>query len=243
MPPALIRSVTPRVIEVGVFYEGANVRVEGVAPPGSKVILTVTGSASAETFNRKARYGPIWLTAGKVRISGAPSLFLRFSAEPVRNLLSEDCIAGKDLDEAALMKHVHLEPAHKDPALRAALQADYLALKKSDGTLRFCRFRRLGDGPARERWHSVYPGDSAGPRRPRPESTGSMLLRFAMARWRGRRPWPSRWYRPDFPRGWPSSPKAAPRYTGISAVLISALAGFGIDFLTTHLFRGKRVSH
>ena len=241
VPPALIRSVTPRVIEVGAFYEGVNVRVEGVAPPGSKVILTVTGSAGAETFNRKARYGPIWLTAGKVRISGAPSLFLRFSAEPVRNLLSEDSIAGKDLDEAALMKHIHLEPAHKDPALNAALQADYLALKKSDGTYNF-------DGPR------VAMGQ--------PETDGTpYTLAF---RWPKKAP-PGE-YRihafevrdgevareasvaiPVVPTGFPAwlavfSTSRASLY-GLSAVLISALAGFGIDFLTTHLFRGKRVSH
>jgi len=241
VPPELIRSITPRAIEVGAFYEGANVRVEGVAPPGSKVVFTVTGSASAEAFNRKARFGPIWLTAGKVRISGAPSLFLLFSVEPVRNLLSEDCIAREDLDEASLMKQVRFQPAVKDPDLRAALQAEYLALKKSDGSYDFAG-SGLAIGP---------PGDDGTP----------YTLRF---RWPKKAP-PGE-YRihafevrdggvvreasvalPVIPTGFPAwlallSESRASLY-GISAVLISALAGFGIDFLTTHIFRGKRVSH
>ncbi|MDR3698650.1 MAG: TIGR02186 family protein [Candidatus Sulfopaludibacter sp.] len=241
VPPSLIRSVTPRVIEVGVFYEGANVRVEGVAPPGSKVILTVTGSASAEAFNRKARYGPIWLTAGKVRISGAPSLFLRFSAEPVRNLLSDDCIAGNDLDEAALMNHVHLEPAQKDPALRAALQADYVALKKSDGTYDFAGSRIVMGQPSNE--GTPYTLEFRWPKKAPPaeyqihafEVRDGQVAREASVAI------------PVVPTGFPAwlailSESRASLY-GISAVLISALAGFGIDFLTTHLFRGKRVSH
>ncbi len=241
VPPGLIHSVTPRVIEVGAFYEGANVRVEGVAPPGSKVILTVTGSASAEAFNRKARYGPIWLTAGKVRISGAPSLFLRFSAEPVRNLLSEDSIADNDLDETALMKHIHLDPAEKDPALRSALQAEYLALKKSDGSYDFsgsgvAMGQAAGDG-------TPYRLDFRWPKKAPPgeyqihafEVRGGEVARVESVAV------------PVVPTGFPAwlavlSESRASLY-GISAVLISALAGFGIDFVTTRLFRGKRVSH
>lgn len=52
---------------------------------------------------------------------------------------------------------------------------------------------------------------------------------------------------PVVPTGFPAwlavlSENRASLY-GLAAVLISALAGFGIDFLTTHLFRGKRISH
>jgi hypothetical protein len=241
VPPPLIRSVTPSVIEVGAFYGGVNVRVEGVAPPGSKVILTVTGSASAEAFNRKARYGPIWLTAGKVRISGAPSLFLQFSAEPVRNLLSEDWITRKGLDEAALMNHVHLEPEQKDPAIRTALQADYLALKKRDGAYNFDGPRIVMGRPSND--GTPYTLEFRWPKKAPPAEyqihafevrDGEVAREASVAI-------------PVVPTGFPAwlaalSENRASLY-GISAVLISALAGFGIDFLTTHLFRGKRVSH
>jgi hypothetical protein len=241
-PPALIRIVSPRVIEVGAFYEGANVRVEGVAPPGSQMIVTVTGSERPESFNRKARFGPIWLNAGKVRISGAPSLFLRFSAGPVLVHRDRECMAGRELDEAAVRQRIHIGPAPPDPRTAAALGSDYLALKQSDG---------------------VYSFTSAGIVMGSPEAGGTpYTLRF---RWPKKAP-PGEYYihaysirngavesqaeaiipvvRAGFP-AWLAglAENHAPLY-GITAVLIGALAGFGIDFLSTRLFgKKRRVGH
>lgn len=237
-PPALIRDVSPKVIEVGAFYEGANVRVEGVAPPGSQMIVTVTGSERPEAFNRKARFGPIWLNAGKVRISGAPSLFLRFSAGRVLVQQDRECMAGRELDQAAVTERIHIDPVPPDSRTAAALRADYLALKQGDGVYLF-----------------TNSGIAAGP----PQADGvPYTLRF---RWPKKAP-PGEYYihayavrngavesqasaaipvvRAGFPAWLAGLAENQASLYGITAVLIGALAGFGIDFLSTRLFGKKR---
>jgi len=238
VPPPLIRSVTPQAIEVGAFYEGADVRVEGVAASGSKVIVTVTGSGSEKIFNQKARFGPIWLNSGKVRISGAPSLFLLFSAEPVRTMLKEDCASGIELTEAAVREQIHFEPPVKDPRVRTVLKSDFIALKKDEGTYDFAGSGiTMGETsepgtpytlpfhwpkkapPGEYRIHAYEVRDGAVAR----EAVATISVQ---------------------PTGFPAwlGALAASRASlyGITAILIGALTGFGIDFLTTRLFGKKR---
>ena len=56
--------VTPPTIEMGVFYDGARVRIQGLAEPGSRALVVVRGAGIKEVFNRKGRVGPIWVNAG-----------------------------------------------------------------------------------------------------------------------------------------------------------------------------------
>ena len=129
--------VTPPVIEMGAFYNGTAVRVEGTAEAGSQVIVAVAGPDSEEHFKKKIHAGPIWLTAGVVRISRVPSAFLRFSTGPVRTMLRGESIALHDLDEEYLMRQMHIEPRAPDAASDTAIRASYLALKKSEGIYDF----------------------------------------------------------------------------------------------------------
>src|ERR1017187_6992453 len=68
-------TITPDVIQMGAFFRGTSVKVEGCAANGTRVIITVSGADTEERFNQKSRYGLVWMNAGKVRVSGAPSLF------------------------------------------------------------------------------------------------------------------------------------------------------------------------
>jgi len=230
--------VTPRVIEMDAFYTGANVKVEGMAAPGSKIVVLVTGSESEESFNRKARFGPVWINSGKVRISGVPRLFLRFSPEPVANLLSRETIGGHLLDPTSVMARMCIQPAPPAAADDAAIRRDYLALKQSRGTYTLgdrsvtmgsdadCAWYRLEfhwpkkAPPATYRVHVFEVRNG---------SIGRQIsVPLAVA-----------------PAGLPArianlAEDHAASY-GIAAVLIGVLAGFGIDLLATRVFRRKRV--
>ena len=48
-------------------------------------MLVIRGPDKEETFNKKVRAGPIWISSGQVHITGVPSLFLSFSPAPVRS--------------------------------------------------------------------------------------------------------------------------------------------------------------
>ena len=158
-------TVTPRVIEVGAFYNGAKVKVEGSIATGATVVLTVTGSDEEERFSRKARFGPIWLNGSRLRISGAPSLFLRFSIGPVAAMLSRSEIARNHLDEESLMARMRVEPQAPDRRDDATIRNDYVALRKSTGIY------SLSDGGVvlRESGHSAsYSLDLHWPKRAPP---------------------------------------------------------------------------
>ncbi|HEV2446031.1 MAG TPA: TIGR02186 family protein [Candidatus Sulfopaludibacter sp.] len=238
--PPLVSRVTPPVIEVGAFYEGASVKVEGVAAPRSQVILTVTGSGREETFNRKARFGPIWLNAGKVRISGAPSLFLCFSPAPVQSLLSRERIEGRDLDEAAILARIHIEPRPLDPRSDAAIRAEFLALKQKEGIYVFAG--RAGRTSRPECEGGPFAAVFHWPKEAPPDDYEIHAYEVRDGVVRRETSAAIRVARVGFP-AWLADLAAnrAPLY-GAAAVVIGAFAGFGIDFVTTRIFRKKRLA-
>jgi len=237
----LVRRVSPQSIQVGAFYNGTNVAVEGSVEAGSGVIVTVTGSENEAVFNKKVRFGPIWINSGKVRISSTPSVFLRFSSTPIACLLPPGMIAKYRLDEASLIWDMRIAPRSHDGRAEAAWCRSYLSMKKGDGSYAFA---------------------SAGVRLADTSGGASFVLRF---------PWPKQAapgaytihvyeikdaavirqaevlmpvVRTGFPAWLASLAGDHASLYGTSAVVIGALAGFGIDFLATLLFGKKRsVSH
>ncbi len=234
--PPLTCIVTPRVIEIGAFYDGARVRVEGSAAPGAKVIVTVTGSDHEETFNRKARFGPIWVSAGKLRVSGVPSLFLRFSAGPVGAMLGCGEIAKQHLDATSVTARMRIEPYSPDRD-DAAVRAGYLALKASEAAYSFgdggIDMQNAGEGTS-------YALDLHWPKRAPPAAYEVRVFEVIDGSIGRQTSVPLLAVRTGF-TAWLAELAAnrASSY-GAAAVLIGALAGFGIDRLSMLLFGKKR---
>ena len=102
-PPQEARlRVSPETVNMGTFYGGATVRVEGVTGPDEKVVIVVRGGKVTEVFNKVGRVGPIWVNTGKVTISGVPSLLLAFSSEPLGACLTRAAIDKYGLDLPAI---------------------------------------------------------------------------------------------------------------------------------------------
>jgi hypothetical protein len=121
--------VTPAAIEMGTFYSGAEVRIEGVIRPGSKVAVVVRGDSHAEVFNRKIRVGPIWINSGKVKVTGVPSLFLRFTDGMLRYFLVREAMDHHQMDQAAIQRQMELTPDQD----HETMVASWLSLKAHDG--------------------------------------------------------------------------------------------------------------
>lgn len=234
-PPEQVVNLTPPSIEMGAFYNGADVRIEGRVERGASPIVAVRGADSKEAFNKKGRSGPIWVNAGKVEISGVPSLFLCFSAAPVRALLGPESIDKHRLDEAALKRHLLIEPAKMD---QEVIRDHYLKMKSAEGTLRIfpdgvtmgvpapggtpftVRFQWPKTAPPGTYEVSVYEcRDGAITRQ------SSVPLRVVAV----------------------GSPAALGRLArehgtlyGMIAVLVAAMAGFGMDFVAARLLKRRR---
>ncbi len=74
--PAAIR-VSPKAIEVGMFFRGATVHVEGVAPAGYRLALVCLGDEGKVELKRKGKvWAALWMSVGNVSFERVPSLFL-----------------------------------------------------------------------------------------------------------------------------------------------------------------------
>jgi uncharacterized membrane protein YfcA len=222
--------VRPEKINIGANYSGADIRIEGIASPGSQVVVVARGPDTAEVFERKGRAGPIWITTGKVHVAGVPSLFIRYATEPAEGFLPREEIERFQLDPAAIRRQMRMAPP--DPE-QDRLRDDYMRLKVNQ------RVYRVIDGGL----SMGTPGQSGVPfsvafhwPRKAPPATYQLQVHEC----RGGRVVATATVPLEVAKiGFPAAVAGlaatrAPLY-GVAAILVAVLAGFGIDFLAARL--------
>jgi len=231
--------ITPAVIQKGFFYNGAVVKVEGSIGNGATAIVTVTGSDIEERFNRKRRVAGVWVNASKVRVFGAPSLFLAFSSGPVRNLVDPHAVETRTLDRLAVVRQICIEP--HAPSDLETLQNQFLAFKRDSGSYLFSESGIVIGAPSEN--GKPFSLTFEWPRAAASsnyevhvyEVEGGVISREVEM--------PLQVRRVGFPEWIALLATRQPALYGIAAVLIAAFAGLGIDYLGTTLFGTKRVAH
>ena len=228
--------VTPPFIGMGLFYTGADVRIEGVVSAGSKVVVVVRGGQRAEVFNRKVRMGPIWITSGKVAISGVPSLFLRFTDGMLRDSLAREDIDRYQIDQSAIQRQMEIHPDHD----HEIMVASWLSLKAHDGTYALVRDGvKMGqprDGAVPFSVHFAWPRKSP------PGLYTVSVYEYRERAVVGAAEVPLPVERVGFPAWLVVVVKQRSLLYGLIAVLVAAVAGFGIDLLVALVFGRKAVT-
>ncbi len=234
--PATTLRLSPEKIDMGTFYNGAPVRIEGTVPSGSQLIVIVRGPTKDEMFNKKGRVGPIWVTVDKIHVTGTPSLFLRFSSADMHTFLDRTTIDDYELDELSVRKRMHIRTGKgdPDPAYRELIENSYLDLKKSDGTYRRVANRvEIADaGPAGHytlffHW-------------PRTAAPGAYEVEVYACRDRavvGHAATTLNLVEVGFPEFMVTLAHRHPWWYGLLAVLSAMFAGFGIDAVVSRLRR------
>jgi hypothetical protein len=226
--------IEPETVEIKTVYSGAPVRISGAADPGSQIVVVIRGPDKEETFNKKVRVGPIWVSSGQVHVSGVPSLFLSFSLAPVRTLLPPEDVDRNLLDAEAIRNGIHLD-AGGDEIDEDVIRGDYLTMKTNgriyqvhDDTDELAP-DQSGEFALEFHWPRTAPpatyevaayecregeivAKSTGVLRVEKVGLPAQLNAFAMER--------------------------APLY-GAAAVLLAVAGGFGIDFLMAMVFGVK----
>jgi hypothetical protein len=245
LPPALWAgaetqprvTLTPARIEMGSFYNGARVRIGVVVNDGSKAIVVVRGADRHESFNTKGRFGFIWLNSGRVRISGAPALFLCFSPEPVSALLDQDAIRQRLLDEESIQARLQIEPVQA-PSRAARIRSDFLALKAADGLYRAYAGELKTGAPAPG--GAAFSAEFAWPKMAPPATYTVQILECRNRAVIAERSIPLEVVKVGFPRDFAVLASQYAAFYGVLAVVAAALAGFAIDFVASRLFGRKR---
>jgi len=227
--------LTPDVIRMGASYSGEWVRITGTAAAGSGVIVVLRGPRTEEVFNRKGRAGPIWINTGKVHISGVPSLFLCYSTGPVGSLLHRDEIERRQLDDLAIRRQMIVTPKEMDQDI---IRAHFVALKREENV-----YRNISDGVklgASGPNGVPYSVEFHWPRKAPPARYEVRVYECRAGLLVGRTTATLDVIKIGFPAAMADLSVRHATLYGISAVLVAALSGFGIDFLAALLRRMLR---
>lgn len=233
-PPAASVTVRPAVIAMETFYAGAEVGVEGRVPPGCGVVVAVKGPATEESFNKKGRFGPIWANAGKVRISGVPSLHLAFSSGNLEGLLQREERDRYQIDRGAIEAQMVVDP----PALdQPEVRQNYVKLKSGQGLLRLEEgVVQVEDGSEGGRFRLSFRWPKVAP----PAEYSVEVYACRGGRVVARASTPLQVVKVGFPAKMASLARDRAVLYGILCVLVATLAGLGIDFVASKL--GGKVS-
>ncbi|MEW5984705.1 MAG: TIGR02186 family protein [Acidobacteriota bacterium] len=151
-------ALEPPAIEMGMFSSGTRLTASGRVADGAQVVVVVAGADARESFNRKARFGPIWIASGQVHVAGVPSVLHVFSAMPVDAFLRRDVIDRELLDATAVIGRMAVAPAEAD---EPRIRENYVELKIVEGRFRFdadaVHVERLPQGGARYGLDFVWP--------------------------------------------------------------------------------------
>ena len=99
-------SLSPDTIQMGAFYDGSAIKIQGSVPPDSGIIVVIRGDKKDEIFNKKGRVGPIWINTDKVHVAAVPSLFLSFASSDISSLLNRETIDSYELDDSSIASHL-----------------------------------------------------------------------------------------------------------------------------------------
>jgi hypothetical protein len=257
--PATVK-VTPSVVEMGTFYGGTKVRVEGTVPLGSKVVVIIKGEEVTELFNRVGRVGPIWINTGKVSVSGVPSLLLVFSSEPIC-----DCLRRRAMDEwlcdaKAIKKHIQIKPQEE---AASSVTEDFLKLKVRQGNYQMSG-GGIQIGAATQALHGTAslamasedlqtppPAGGTVPYSleftwPKSAAVGTYEIRVHACRdgeVKESSVVPLKVVEIGFPAMITSLARSHASTYGIVSIIIAMLAGFGIDFIASRIFKKKIAAH
>ncbi len=247
-----VLQLTPSTIEMGTFYNGEKLRIEGTVAVGSEVIVVVRGANKDEFFNRKGRVGPIWVNADRVHIRGVPSLFLCLSSRAVRSLVRPELVDDYQLDETAVMNQMHCKIQCKctssgqtdrcmgmepEETYLEAIKTDLQQLKAHEGSyLTNSNAVRLGQPDNNGLSYAV---EFIWPKRAPAGSYEVDVYECRHGEIIGRMSTPLNVVEVGFPARMAAWAKDNGAFYGAFAVAVAALGGFGMDFLAARLRRKR----
>jgi Putative transmembrane protein (Alph_Pro_TM) len=230
--------VTPQVVQMGTFYNGTRVKIEGLCERGTKPVIVIRGSEVKQVFNVKGRAGPIWVTTGKVSISGVPSVYVSMSPQPVSDFLKPAVIEKYQLDLAALKKQIKIQPPGTNQEI---IGVNYLKLKNKEKSYRVINDALKMGAPGTA--GVPYSVDLDWSKKAPPGNyevvvyecrNGSVVKEFHTT---------LEVARVGFPAFMASLAQTHAELYGLLAVVVALLAGLGVDFAVASLHREKKHTH
>ncbi len=228
--------LSPEQIEMGMFYGGATLNIEGAAGEDSAVVVIIRGPDHEQTFNKKVRAGPIWISSGKVRVSGAPSLFLALSSGPVSAVANESAIYRHVLNTEAIKQEMEID-AGDDIVDEELMRANYLALKMEERKYQVIEDAVVHGAP--EGGSAPFSVELAWPRTAQPAVYEVTAYELCDGGVKGIQRAELNVVKVGMPESIHAFALEKSKQYGALAVLFAVIAGFGIDFLSSRIFGSR----
>ena len=233
-------TVEPDTIYMRAFYDGATIHISGRVREGSEAIVVIRGPHDEELFNKKVRYGPIWVSSGKVEISRAPSLFFAFPSRPPETFLSRETIDAYELDETAVRDEMRVD-AFGEEVDEALMRQHFFNLKRQQGLYEtfdgVLKLVPAGDGTA------AFSFDFHWPKTAPPDTYEIELYELRDGEVTGEAGQTLKLVLTGFPGFIHSLAMEKARWYGLFAVLFAVSFGLGIDYLARKIFGGVARAH
>ncbi|NOZ87789.1 MAG: hypothetical protein GXP49_16315 [Deltaproteobacteria bacterium] len=123
-------TVNPGTVQVGLFFNGADIRVTAEVPAGTGVAVEISGRENPVNLKKKGKVlGLLWMNVGDVKIEHAPESYLLESSSELNKLAQTDELIRLDMGRPGLHDKLlaNGEPADK------ALFREFFKLKASGG--------------------------------------------------------------------------------------------------------------
>lgn len=99
-------SMKPDHIEVGTFYDGADVLVSADLPACEDAVVVLEGEAEELKLNRKGRVAGIWLNVTQVTVTNAPKVYLLATSDELDRICTADEQKSLHLGAAYLREQI-----------------------------------------------------------------------------------------------------------------------------------------
>lgn len=118
----------PQVVQIGAFYNGTTVEVQGSIPADAEALVRVVGDREELHLKKKGKAGGLlWMNTGDVTFRNAPKVFMLYtSKETAKNIESPQLGLGF----AVLQNQVEISPADGDNDF---LFKEFVRLKYNEG--------------------------------------------------------------------------------------------------------------
>jgi hypothetical protein len=146
--PRGVLHVAPTSVEVGMFFRGATVHVEGIAPPGRRLALVCVGKNAKVELKRKGKvWNALWMNVGSIAFDHVPSLLHAYGDVDGAAVNREALPADLRLGLGAEGVESHVLPASADENTHRLFR-EFVRLKVKEGLYSFGKLHaeRLGTG-------------------------------------------------------------------------------------------------
>ncbi|MEW6262322.1 MAG: TIGR02186 family protein [Thermodesulfobacteriota bacterium] len=126
---ALDLRLSPERVNIGAFFQGIKIGLEGEIPSASEAVVEVRGASVPEELIRKGRRGGLWMKVGEITVENALNLYLVMTSSI--NVPPEGGL-NPTWGLAALRPQVKFRGSVEEKEIDRFFQ-EFLELKKSEG--------------------------------------------------------------------------------------------------------------